>query len=258
MAPVPLHHVADGPPGAPVALLLGSLGTTTEMWEPQVAGLAADLRVVRADHRGHGRSPVPPGPYALDDLGADVLALVDRLGVARAHVCGLSLGGMVAMWLAIHAPERVDRLALVCTAAAMPAASWHERAAAVRAGGVEAVADAVVARWLTPEGAAADPALAARLRAWLVATPAEGYAGCCEAIAGMALEDRLGEVRAPTLVVSAAQDPATPPADGERIAARIPGARLVVVDRAAHLANLERPREVLELLRAHLVPGEAG
>jgi 3-oxoadipate enol-lactonase len=159
---------------------------------------------------------------------------------------------MVAMWLAAHAPERVERLVLLCTSAALPADAWRERAAAVRAGGVAAVADAVLGRWLTPEGAAAEPALAARLRAMLLATPDEGYAGCCDAIAGMRLEERLGDIRAPTLVVCGAQDPATPPEHAVRIAARVPGARMAVVDRAAHQAGVERPAEVLDLLRAHL------
>ncbi len=257
MSAVALHHVQEGPAGAPVVVLLSSLGTTGAMWDAQAAGLAERLRVVRADHRGHGGSPVPPGPYALDDLGADVLALLDRLDVERAHVCGLSLGGMVAMWLAIHAPERVDRLVLLSTSAALPPDTWRERAAAVRAGGVETVADAVVGRWLTPEGAARDPALAAELRAGLVATSTEGYAGCCEAIAGMRLEDGLAAVLAPTLVVCGAQDPATPPEHAVRIAARVPGARMAVVDGAAHLVGVERPQEVLGLIRGHLVGPDA-
>jgi 3-oxoadipate enol-lactonase len=254
MSPVALHHVVDGPQDAPVVVLLSSLGTTGAMWEPQVAELARELRVVRADHRGHGGSPVPPGPYALADLGRDVLALLDRLGIERAHVAGVSLGGMVGMWLGAHAAERVERLALCCTSARLgPPSLWRERAAAVLAGGMEAVADAVVARWVTPEGAVRDPGLVAWLRAMLVATPPVGYAGCCEAIAAMDLVPALSQVRAPTLVVAAAQDPATPPEHGARIASAVPGARLVVLDGAAHLAGVERPREVARLLREHLV-----
>ena len=126
MSAVELHHVIDGPPDAPVLVLLSSVGSTGAMWDPQVKALARDFRVVRADHRGHGASPVPPAPYALADLGGDVVALLDHLGVQRAHVCGLSLGGMVAMWLAVHAAERVDRLVLCCTSARLgPASMWR-------------------------------------------------------------------------------------------------------------------------------------
>jgi 3-oxoadipate enol-lactonase len=182
----PLAAVEDGDPAAPPVLLLGSLGSTVDMWEPQLAPLAARYRVVRADHRGHGGSPVPPGPYALDDLVDDVVALLDRLGIARAHVVGLSLGGMVGMRLAAREPGRVDRLAVLCTSALLgPASGWTERAAAVRAGGTVAVADAVVGRWLTPAGQ--EPGLLARLRAMVAGTPPEGYAGCCEAIGAMDL-----------------------------------------------------------------------
>ena len=120
------------------------------MWDPQVPRLAERLRVVRYDHRGHGNSPVPPGPYSLDDLGADALALLDRLGLERVHWCGLSLGGMVGMWMAINAPERIDRLVLCCTSARLgPPAMWADRARTVRAEGVEAIADAGIGRWLT-------------------------------------------------------------------------------------------------------------
>ena len=150
--PADLHHEIAGDERAPVLLLGCSLGTSVAMWEPQVAPLAERLRVIRYDHRGHGASPVPPGPYDIEDLGRDVLALMDRLGVERASLGGVSLGGMVAMWLGANAPDRVERLVLCCTSAHMPPASaWAERAAKVRAAGTtEVVADAVVERWLTP------------------------------------------------------------------------------------------------------------
>src|SRR6188472_3087695 len=136
-----LFHVIDGRHDAPVLLLGGSLGSTVEMWLPQVPRLSQRLRVVRFDHRGHGGSPVPPGPYTVAELGGDVLELLDHLGVRRAHYAGLSLGGMVGIWLAAYAPERVDRLALLSTAAYLPPAQgWLDRAAAVRAGGMAAVA----------------------------------------------------------------------------------------------------------------------
>jgi 3-oxoadipate enol-lactonase len=249
---VAVHHVVDGPPGAPALVLSPSLGSTLEMWAPQVPALAERRRVVRHDHRGHGESPVPSGPYELADLAADALALLDALGLERVDWCGLSLGGMVGMWLAAHAPERIDRLALCCTSARVgPPAMWAERAATVRAEGTEAIADAGIGRWLTAGFARAEPAVAAWLRAMIVATPDEGYIACCGAIERMDLEPVLGRIRAPTLVIAAAEDPATPPVHAERIAAAIPGARLEILAGAAHLANVERPEAVTRSLLEH-------
>jgi len=247
-----LHHevAGEGPP----LLMCGSLGTTLKMWDPQLGPLSERLRVVRLDPRGHGASPVPPGPYEIGDLGGDVLGLMDALGLERASFCGLSIGGMVGIWLAAHAPERIERLVLVCTAAHLPPASaWAERAAAVRAAGtVEVVAGAVVARWLTPGFAAAHPEVVADLRAMLAASPAEGYAACCEAIARMDLRDDLARIAAPALVVGGAQDPATPPDHQRFLAGHIPGARLEVLSPAAHLASVERPGEVSSLILEHM------
>lgn len=252
MTAVALHHVIEGE--GPPLLLLGSLGTTLAMWDPQLPALTERHRVIRVDHRGHGGSPVPAGPYAMADLGGDVLALLDHLGLERAHVCGLSIGGMIGQWLAIHAAERIDRLVLLCTSPHMPPAeAWHERATAVRdAGTPAAVADAVVARWLTPEHAAAHPEVVEGLRAMIDSTPAEGYAACCEAIADMDLRPLLKRIRAPTLVVAGRQDPATPPAVAEAIAGAVAGARLEVLDPGAHLINVERPAQVSRLIAEHL------
>jgi 3-oxoadipate enol-lactonase len=173
--------------------------------------------------------------------------------VQRAHVCGLSLGGMVGQWLAIHAPDRVDRLAVLCSSARLgPESGYAERAALVRAEGTRAIAEAVVGRWLTPAYATDHPEIVGKLRAMVAATPPEGYAACCEALAHMDLEPGLGRVRAPTLVVAGAQDPSLPAAHGEAIAARVPGARFAVLDPAAHLASLERAEAVNGLLLDHL------
>jgi 3-oxoadipate enol-lactonase len=253
MTPIDVHHEVTGPDDAPTLVLSNSLGSTTAMWDPQVPTLAERLRVVRYDHRGHGGSPVPPGPYELADLGADALALLDRLGVQRAHWCGLSLGGMVGMWLAINAPERIDRLVLCCTSAQLgPPSMWADRAATVRAEGVEAIADAGIGRWLTPGFIERAPAATAAVRAMLAATPAEGYAACCSAIEHMDLVPELGAIRAPTLVIAGTQDPATPPEHGERIAAGIPGAHLEMVD-AAHLATIEQPAAMTRFVAGHLL-----
>lgn len=245
-----LHHRLDGPQGAPPLLLCNSLGTTLEMWEPQVPALAAGFRLVRYDRRGHGRSPAPPGPYSIEDLGRDVLGLLDDLGLERVSFCGLSLGGIVGMRLASEAPHRIDRLVLCCTAPVLPPREqWLERAATVRERGVAAIADAVLARWFT---AAASEPLTRSFRAMLVATPDEGYAACCEALADADLRGRLGAIEAATLVVSGAEDPVAPPASGEAIAAAIPRARHETIAGAAHIANAEQPALFTEHVLAHL------
>jgi 3-oxoadipate enol-lactonase len=255
MTPVELAFDVDGPEGAPTVVLSNSLGSTPAMWDPQLPALLERLRVVRYDHRGHGASPVPAGPYELDDLGADVLALLDRLGLERVHWCGLSLGGMVGMWMAIHAPERIDRLVLCCTSAKLgPPEMWADRAATVREHGVDAVADAGIERWLSPAFLEREPEIAARIRAMLASTPAEGYAACCGVIERMDQTVRLGEIRAPTLVIAADDDPATPPEHGELIAAAVPGARLEIVPNARHLATIEQPQAMTDLILGHLTP----
>ncbi|WP_410591652.1 3-oxoadipate enol-lactonase [Amycolatopsis sp. lyj-23] len=255
MSAVKLHRVAEGPADGPVVVFGGSLGSDLRMWEPQVAPLVQrGFRVVRYDTRGHGASPVPPGPYELDDLGADVLALLDELGVERAHLVGLSLGGMTGMWLGIHAPERVASLVLCCTSAKLgPPSMWAERARTVRAEGTAAVAEAGVSRWLTGGYRERHPDRAEFLRAMIAAVPAEGYAACCGVIERMDLLDLLPKITAPTLVIAGADDPATSPEEHARpIAEGIPGARLEVVADAAHLGSYEQPAEFGRLILDHL------
>jgi 3-oxoadipate enol-lactonase len=252
--PVDLHHEIAGPDDGPVLLLGNSLGSAMVMWEPQIAALTERWRVVRMDTRGHGRSPVPDGEYSLDDLGGDVVALLDRLGHQRVSYCGLSLGGMVGMWLAINAPQRIQSLVLCCTSAFLSARhNWQERIDAVLdAGSVEPIADAVIGRWLTAGFRDAHPDETAALRAMLVATPAAGYAGCCAAIRDMDLRDGLPRITAPTLVIAGADDEATPPAHGQLIAESIPGAEFQIVSPGAHFANVEAPDDVNRLILDHL------
>jgi 3-oxoadipate enol-lactonase/4-carboxymuconolactone decarboxylase len=189
----------------------------------------------------------------VDELAGDALALLDALGIERVTFVGLSLGGAVGMTLALRAPERIERLALCCTSRRFgPSETWAERAATVRAEGVEAVADAALERWLTPEAPAG---LRERLGAMLVSTPAEGYASCAEAIGGHDVRGQLGAVRAPALVVAGDGDPASPPEELEAIAEEIPGARLHVIEQARHLAVVERADEFNRLLRAFLHDG---
>ncbi|MGY1744343.1 3-oxoadipate enol-lactonase [Blastococcus sp. SYSU D00695] len=252
MTAVEVAYTADGPAGAPVVVLSNSLGATRGMWDPQVPALAERYRVVTYDTRGHGESAAPPGPYTLDDLVDDVVALLDRLGARRASVAGLSLGGMTALRLAAREPARVDRLAVLCSSARTEAPGFLDRAAAARASGTAGFAPAVVGRWLTPAYAAEHPDLVARLEAMVAGADDEGYAACCEVVAGLDLRADLARITAPTLVVSGAEDPALPPAHQEAIAAGIAGAALLSVSPAAHLANLERPLEVTSALLAHL------
>jgi 3-oxoadipate enol-lactonase len=250
---VAVHYRVDGTADRRPLLMINSLGADLRMWDPQVPVLAARRRVIRYDARGHGLSPVPDGRYALADLGRDALALLDRLGIASADVCGLSLGGMTAMWLAANAPERVDRLILCCTSALFgPPEMWAERAATVRAHGTGAIADAGVARWVTPAFVAAQPETTKLLRDMIAATPAAGYAGACAAIEDMDLRPDLGRIGAPTLVIAGADDPATPPAHGAAITEGIAGARFEVLSDAAHLATYQQAdtanRLILEAL----------
>ena len=232
-----LHHVIEGPADAPVVVFVNSLGATLAMWDEQAAALAGAHRVLRYDQRGHGASPVPPGPYTIPELVADLLELLDELGIERAALVGVSLGGAVAMTAALGTPERFERVALCCTAMRFgEPATWHERAAAVRAGGMRAVADAVLERWLTP-GAPAP--MRERLAAMLHATAPEGYAACCEALAGHDLRGQLGALRLPTLVIAASEDPSTPPELLQAIAAEVPGARLHTIEGSRHIANIE-------------------
>jgi 3-oxoadipate enol-lactonase len=255
---IAVSYRLDGPAEAPVLVLSNSLGTDMSMWDDLLPALVDRFRVLRYDQRGHGRSPAPPGPYTIAELAGDALALLDRLGIERVSFCGTSLGGMTGMWLAAGAPERIDRLALCCTSAHLPPRrTWSERAATVRAEGIQAVADAQLERWFTPELVERRPDAVERVRRSLLDTTPEGYAGCCEAIAAHDLRRELGSIRAPTLVLAAADDPATPPDHGQLIADAVPGAGLVVLERARHLAVVERPQESARELLAHLTAASA-
>ena len=255
--PIDLNYRVEGPPGAPVLVLSHALGLSMAMWDPQLARLSQGLRVVRYDHRGHGGSPVPAGPYRIEDLGRDLLHLLDRLALERVSFCGLSLGGMVGLWLAANAPGRIDRLVLCCTAARMPRPDdFAARARTVREQGIEPIADSLIGRWFTPSFPARQPDTVARIRAMLVSTPREGYAGACEAIAQMDLREDLGRIEAPVLVIAAEQDRSTPPEKSREIAAQISGAELAIIPEAAHIVNVEQPEAITsQILRHVAAPG---
>jgi 3-oxoadipate enol-lactonase len=244
-----LYYRAEGPDDAPAIVLSSSLGTTHELWAAQTAELAKSFRVLRYDHRGHGRSDVPPGPYTVEQLATDVIELLDRLGLASVTFCGLSLGGAVGMWLASRAPDRVARLVLCATSARFAdPAFWLDRARTVRDAGVAAVADVVLERWFTPRFRATQPQTVDRFRRLLVSTPREGYAACCDALAEWDFRDDLRTIAAPTVVVVGEEDPSTPPEHAALIAGRIPGAKLEVVRGAAHLVNVEQPDAVVRAI----------
>jgi 3-oxoadipate enol-lactonase len=240
--------------GDTALLLIHSLGTARELFAAQSADLAARFRVLELDLRGHGESFAPDGDYALAALTADALAVLDDAGVERAHVLGLSIGGLIALDLALRAPARVERLVVANSAARIGSAElWSQRCAEVRARGLAHLPEQVLPRWLGEAFRRDHPATAERYRALLLATPARGYAGCCAALRDADLREQVRAIRAATLVVSGAEDLATPPAEGEWLAKQIGGARHWVLP-TAHLSCVEQPiafgAAVLEFLGA--------
>jgi 3-oxoadipate enol-lactonase len=234
-----IHYTVDGDEHAPPLLLSNSLGTSLDMWRPQMAALASRFRVVRYDSRGHGQSQVTPGPYTIEQLANDALHVLDALSIPRAHFCGLSMGGMVGMWLGIHAPQRIDRLVLANTAARIGTAEmWNARIDAVRKGGVQSIASAVLARWFSAPLLEAPTPIIARMRATLEGLSADGYAASCAAVRDMDQRHLVGRIRAPTLVIAGTEDFATPAADGRYVADQIPNARYVELP-TAHLSNVQ-------------------
>lgn len=239
-----------------VPLLMGSsLGTTRQMWDPVLDELAS-FRIIRFDHLGHGESAVPDGPYSMEQLGNAVLQLMDHLEIERASYAGLSLGGAVGQWLAINRPERIDRLALLATAAYFPdRGGWQERAAQVRTSGTESVADTAMTRWFTDGYRAEHTAEVVSWRGMVSGISDEGYAGCCEALACFDTRDELHRITAATIAIAGDADPSTPPATMQTFADKIPGCRLEVVQDAAHLVHVQHPTQVARLMSAHLRAG---
>jgi len=234
-----IEYEIDGPGNAPALVLSNGLGTNLHMWDAQSAVLQARWRIVRSDTRGHGRSSVTPGRYTLSQLAGDVVALLDYLAIPRAHFCGMSLGGLTGLACANEHPGRVLKL-VVCSALARlgTAAMWDARIAAVRQSGMEAMAGSILARWFTEDFRSRDPVAVHRIEQQLLATPPEGYAGCCGALRDADLRAALPAVRAPTLVLAGSQDPVVPVEDARRVADHIPGAQFAELP-AAHLSNVE-------------------
>lgn len=253
MSPVRLHYRVDGPEDGPTVVLGPSLGTDLEMFTYQVAALREQWRVIRFDLRGHGGSEVVPGSYTVADLATDLLALLSGLGIERFSYVGVSIGGAIGQWLGAYHSDRLDRLVICASAARFPdPESWPVRAERVRSDGTEWLVESRYGAWFTHEFAAASPATAKWLLEMLRSTPAEGYAGCCAAIAAFDLRAQLSGISVPTRVIAGAEDPATPARVCQEIADGIERADLIVVPGASHLVNVEKPEPVNSAIIAHL------
>ena len=248
-----IAYRVDGPEDAPAVVFINSLGTDHRLWDAQVPALVHDHRVVRFDFCGHGASDSPRGPVSIGSFGADVVALLDHLAIARAHVCGCSLGGMISLWLAAERPARVARAVLANTGARIGTVErWNARIETVRREGMAGVADSVLARFLSAPFRERDPVTAGKIGAMLRATDPRGYIAACMAVRDADLHSVLPKVRVPTLVVAGGLDAATPPSLGEQLHVGIAGSRFVVVPDSAHLTNVERHEEFNEALDGFL------
>jgi len=249
-----LHAAENGPADAPVLVLGPSLGTDTGLFDTQAEAFADSHRVIRYDLRGHGGSECVPGPCTMADLTDDVLGLLQDLDVDRFSYAGVSIGGAIGQQLALTVSDRLEKLAIIASAARFAdPPSWAVRAAQVREQGTEILVPSRTGTWFTAEWAEEEPAAAERLLAVLRATPPEGYAACCEAIGAFDVRDRLGEITAPTLLVAGAEDPATTVDMVRLLADGIPDSEFLVVPGAAHLPNATHPRVVNAALRDHFV-----
>ena len=257
MATIPLNGTTlrvrcDGERSRPTVVLSNSLGTDLSMWDAQAAVLVARFHVVRYDTCGHGGSGVSPGPYTIDLLGRDVLALLDHLDIEQAHFVGLSMGGVIGQWLGAHAPQRLRKLVLANTAARIGTPEgWQARAGAVRAEGMNDIAAGAPGRWFTPEFVARQPVVVGLMQKTLRGLDPEGYAACCEALAVADLSGDVRRIGAPTLVIAGIHDPVTTVADAQRLAGAVPDATLATLP-ASHLSNIEAPDRFTDLVATFL------
>jgi 3-oxoadipate enol-lactonase len=247
-----LHYQLDGDAETPALVFSNSLGADLRMWDEQVAMLSSRFRIVRYDTRGHGQSDVSNEPVFIERLGRDLLALLDHLGIERAHVCGLSLGGLTAIWLAAHHPGRVARLILANTAARIGSTeSWEARIAAVQTGGMGAIREMALARFFSPAFHSERPEIVQRYGAMLDSIDPSGYIAACAALRDANLRPALSRITAPALVIAGALDEATPPAQAAELHAALANSRLVVLERAAHLSNVEQPEVFAGLIEQY-------
>jgi 3-oxoadipate enol-lactonase len=234
-----IHYDLAGPPRAPVLAFSNSLGATLSMWDPQVSAFEKQFRVLRYDTRGHGQSSVTPGPYAIEQLARDVLALLDELKLDRVYFCGLSMGGQTGMWLALNAAGRFHKLVLCNTAAKIGTPEmWNTRIESVRKGGMKSISSAVMERWFSADYRTKSPDVVVSTKLMLEGANPEGYAANCAAIRDFDARESIVAIRVPTFVIAGTHDAATTPSDGHYLADRIAGARYVELN-AAHLSNIE-------------------
>ena len=247
---VRLHYEFEGPREKPVVVFSNSLGTDLSMWDSQATVMAKRFHVLRYDTRGHGQTSVTAGPYRIDQLANDVIALFDALEIKRAHFCGLSMGGQTGIWLGAHQADRIDRLVLCNTGAKIGNPElWAARIEGVRKGGMKTVATAVMERFLSPEFRGQNAEITAALQQKLERISPEGYVACCQAIRDADLTADLGAIRAPVLVIAGSKDPSTPPALGQFIRDHVRGAQYAELP-SAHLSNIEAREEFnAELVR---------
>ena len=247
---VRLHAIGSPAPNVPI-IFSNSLGTDAGLWDTQLKGFA-DRSVWRYDTRGHGRSDAPEGEYSIERLGKDLIAIIDATGASQADICGVSIGGITALWAAIHASHRVRRVVLSNTAARIgDVAMWNDRIAAARATGLAALADASMLRWFTEAFRHREPGVIARFRSAFERTSVDGYVGCCAALRDADLRAAAAQVKCPALVVAGRHDPATPPELGRWLAAAIGGAQIVELD-SAHLSNVECAHEFTSAVKGFL------
>ena len=235
-----ITYLIEGPPGAPVVLFVNSIGSTRDLWGPQVAAVTKARRAITYDARGHGLSSAPPGDYSIADLAGDALAILDAEGVDRAHICGISLGGLTAMWLGIHAPDRVRSLTLANTAARIGTTeSWTARMALVRDKGMAGVADLAIPLWFTERFRVEAPHTVTVFRHMIESCSTTGYLGCCAALRDEDLRDQVSAIACSALCVASSGDVPTPPEGLRHVHSQIADSRLLVLD-AAHISNIEQ------------------
>jgi 3-oxoadipate enol-lactonase len=247
-----IHVQVEGPERAPVLMLSNSLGTTLHMWDPQVAPFTRHFKLVRYDRRGHGQSDVPKGPYSMERLGRDVLAILDALKIERINWCGLSMGGMVGQWLGANAPNRINKLILSNTSSYMGDTNWDVRIKTAREQGLAGLVDATLERWFTKPFRERSPEAIEPIRQMFLATKVDGFVGCVEAIRAMDHRPLLPKIAAPTLVIAGRHDPGTTLQAGEFLAHNIPGAEIAVLE-AAHISNVEQPQAYTDAVLGFLL-----
>ncbi|HYA44851.1 MAG TPA: 3-oxoadipate enol-lactonase [Acidimicrobiales bacterium] len=252
----PVSYELAGPKRAPLLVLVGSLGTASTVWDHQMPALSAWFRVLRVEHPGHGGAGAPRGPYTIEALGGVLVRLLDALGAGRVCFAGLSLGGLIGMWLASKHPQRVERLALCCSAPRFePPETWLRRAGRTRAEGTQWLVDASLGKWFTPQYLGEHPDVASQYSSALSRVDREGYASCCEALAAADLWPALARIETPTLVLGGASDPVVPPELASATMKAIPGATLCVLSPGAHMVNVERADAFNQALLQHLTGG---